>query len=51
MLATRGAADAEVMIVHWLKERYDDYFEVLVAMLKGPSLKQVSCTGFEVTPR
>jgi U3 small nucleolar RNA-associated protein 19 len=49
-LVTKGAADAEIMIVHWLKERYDDYLEVLVAMLKGPSIKQVSCTGFEATP-
>jgi U3 small nucleolar RNA-associated protein 19 len=49
MSVTKGANDAEVTIVHWLKERYDDYLELLLAMLRGRSIRKVSCNGFEVT--
>src|SRR5579862_6071183 len=30
MSVTKGANDAEVTIVHWLKERYDEYLELLL---------------------
>jgi U3 small nucleolar RNA-associated protein 19 len=47
ILVTKRSADAEAMIVQWLEERYDDYLEVLLAMLKGPSTRQVSYFDFK----
>ncbi|KAI9769624.1 MAG: hypothetical protein M1840_003861 [Geoglossum simile] len=40
MSVTKGANDAEVTMVHWLKERYDDYLELLLAALGGPSIRK-----------
>ncbi|KAH0564936.1 hypothetical protein GP486_001675 [Trichoglossum hirsutum] len=49
MLVTkRSATDAEGMIIRWLEERYDDYLEVLLNMLKGSSTRQVSYSSFEI---
>ncbi|KAI9778511.1 MAG: hypothetical protein M1839_008041 [Geoglossum umbratile] len=38
MSATKGASDAEVTIVHWLKAKYGDYLEMLLATLRGHSI-------------
>ncbi|OJD30891.1 ribosome biogenesis protein [Diplodia corticola] len=46
MKKSKGLPDSEVMIIQWLKERYKEYVEVLLQLLKGgePVLQSTALT-------